>query len=66
MDAAITHHLEPAVEDYVKKIAPSNNPSMKAIEKIIDGIPEDPVTKRLDEAEKTYIVEQVTEVDIAL
>ena len=35
------------------------------MEKIIGDIPEDPVTKRLDEAEKTYI-EQVTEVDNAL
>ena len=38
---------------------------MKALEKVIDDIPEDPVTKRLDEAAKTYI-KQVTEVDNAL
>ena len=63
VDAA--HHLEPAVEGYVKKIVSSNNASMKALDKIIDDIPEDPVTKRLDEAEHTYI-EQVTEVDNAL
>ena len=65
IDVAITHHLELAFDDYVKKIVSSNNASTKAIEKIIDDIPEDPVTKRLDEAGKTY-VEQVTEVDIAL
>ena len=38
---------------------------MKELDKIIDDIPEDPITKRLDEAEHTYI-EQVTEVDNAL
>ena len=65
IDVAITHHLEPAFDDYAKKIIASNNASTKAIEKIIDDIPEDPVTKRLDEAAKTY-AEQVTEVDIAL
>ena len=63
--AATTHLVEPAFDDYVQKIFASNNASTKAIEKIIDDIPEDPVTKRLDEAGKTY-VEQVTEVDIAL
>ena len=43
----------------------SNNASRKALDKIIDDIPEDPTTKRLDEAEITYI-EQITEVDNAL
>ena len=61
IEAAITYHLEPAVE----KIVSSNDSAKKALEKIIDDIPEDPVTKRLDEAEKTYI-DQVTEVDISL
>ena len=65
IEAAITHHIEPAVEDYVKKIVSSSDSTRKALEKIIDDIPEDPVTKRLDEAGKTYI-EQVTEVDISL
>ena len=65
IDAAIQHHLEPAVEEYVKKIVSSNNASVKALDKIIDEIPEDPVTKRLDEAENTYI-EQVAEVNNAL
>ena len=65
VEAAIEHHLEPAVEDYMKKIVSSNNASRKALDKIIDDIPEDPVTKRLDEAEHTYI-EQVTEVHNAL
>ena len=63
--AAIDHHLEPAFEDYVKKIIASNRAAIKALDKIIDDIPEDPTMKRLDEAEMTYI-EQITEVDNAL
>ena len=55
VDAVITHLVEPAFDDYVQKIFASNNASTKAIEKIIDDIHEDPVTKRLDEAEKTYV-----------
>ena len=65
INAAIEHHLEPAVEEYAKKIVSSNNASRKALDKIIDDIPEDPTTKRLNEAELTY-VEQITEVDNAL
>ena len=42
-----------------------NKASTRAIEKAIDVIPEIPATRRLDEAEKTYI-EQVTEVESAL
>ena len=63
--AAITYHLERAVEDYVQKIVSSNDSARKALKKIIDDIPEDPVTTRLDEAGKTYI-DKVTEVDISL
>ena len=65
IEAAITYHLKLAVEDYVRKIVSSNDSARKALEKTIDDIPEDPVTKRLDEAEKTYI-DQVTKVDISL
>ena len=65
VDAALTHVVEPALDDYVRKVYASNDASRKALEKIIGDIPEDPVTKRLDEAAKTYI-EQVTEVDNAL
>ena len=65
VNALIDYHLEPAFEDYVKKIASSNNATIKALDKIIDDIPEDPTTKRLDEAERIYI-EQITEVDNAL
>ena len=63
--AAIDHHLEPAFEDYVKKIFASNRAAIKALDKIIDDIPEDPTMKRLDEAEMTHI-EQITEVDNSL
>ena len=65
VNALIDYHLEPAFEDYVKKITSSNNATIKALDKIIDDIPEDPTTKRLDEAERIYI-EQITEVDNAL
>ena len=65
VNAPIDYHLEPAVENYIKKIVSSNNASRKALDKIIDDIPEDPTTKRLDEAEFIYI-EQITEVDNAL
>ena len=65
VNAAIDYHVEPAFEDYVKKIVSSNNALRKAMDKIIDDIPEDPTTKRLDEAEMTYI-QQITEVDNAL
>ena len=65
VNALIDYHLEPAFEDYVKKIVSSNNATRKALDKIIDDIPEDPTTKRLDEAEMTYI-QQITEVDNAL
>ena len=61
IEAAATPFIEPAFHTYVGEIFASTT----TLEKIIDDIPEDPVTKRLDEAEKTYI-EQVTEVDIAL
>ena len=56
IEAAITHHLEPAAGDYAQKIVSSSDPTRKALEKIIDNIPEDPVTKRLDlyKAEKTF------------
>ena len=64
-NAAIDYHLEPAFEDYATKIVSSNNASRKALDKIIDDIPEDPTTKRLDEAELIYI-EQIAEVDNAL
>ena len=63
--AALDHHVEPAFENFVKKIVSSNNAVMKAIDKIIDDIPEDPTSKRLDEAEMLYI-QQLTEVDNAL
>ena len=65
VNAVIDYHLEPAFEGYVKKIVSLNNASRKALDKIIDDIPEDPTTKRPDEAEITYI-EQITEVDNAL
>ena len=63
--AILDYHVEPAFEDFVKKIVASNNAVMKAIDKIIDDIPEDPTSKRLDEAEMLY-VQQITEVDNAL
>ena len=63
--ATLDHHVEPAFEDFVKKIVASNNAVMKALDKIIDDIPEDPTSKRLDEAEMLYI-QQITEVDNAL
>ena len=63
IDAALAM-VEPVVDGYTRKIFENNDASRKAIEKIIEEIPKDPVTKRLapDEAEKTY-TEQVTEVD---
>ena len=45
-NALIDCHLEPAVENYIKKPVSSNNASRKALDKIIDGIPEDPTTKK--------------------
>ena len=63
--AALDYHVEPAIENFVKKLVSSNNALIKALDKIIDDIPEDPTTTRLDEAEMTYI-EQITEVDNAL
>ena len=63
--ATLDHHVEPAFENFVKKIVSSNNAVMKALDKIIDDIPEDPTSKRLDEAEMLYI-QQITEVDNAL
>jgi uncharacterized membrane protein YgcG len=63
--AALDYHVEPAYENFVKKILSSNNALMKAMDKIIDDIPEDPTSKRLDEAEMLY-VQQITEVDNAL
>ena len=62
--AALTHLVEPAVDGYAHEIFESSGASKKASEKTIGDIPEGPITKRLDEAEKTYI-EQVTEVDNA-
>ena len=53
VDAAITHLIEPAFDNYAQQIFASNDASMTALEKIIEDIPEDPVTKRLDDAEKT-------------
>ena len=63
--AALDYHVEPAIENFVKKIVSSNNALIKALDKIIDDIPEDPTSKRLDEAEMLYI-QQLTEVDNAL
>ena len=60
--AALDYHVEPAIEKFVKKIVSSNNALIKALDKIIDDIPEEPTSKRLDEAEMLY-VQQITEVD---
>ena len=45
VDAALTHLIEPAFDNYAQKIFESNDASMKALEKIIDDIPEDPSRK---------------------
>ena len=63
--AALDYHVEPAYENFVKRIVSTNNALIKALDKIIDDIPEDPTSKRLDEAEMLYI-QQITEVDNAL